>query len=638
MCGLAGIALTQGRTLDPSLLRRMNGTLAHRGPDGEGIFVDRNVGLAHRRLSIIDLEAGAQPLFNEDESVVVVFNGEIYNYRQLTAELVASGHVFRTQSDTETLVHLYEQYGMEMLSRLRGMFAFALYDRRERALYLVRDRFGIKPCYYSLREGACYFASEIRAILATGHRVSPSPSAIDLYLRTRFAHGDETIFEGIHRLPEGTYLAWKNGAASLHRYYATPYHDAQANDNRNHQALFDEAFSSAVKCHMIADVEVGAYLSGGVDSTALVSEMVRLSSRPVKTFCVDFEGSASEAPKAEATARRLGTEHTSIFCGTEDILRMPEVVATLEEPVGDAVVVAQYILSRATRDAGIKVVMTGDGADETLGGYQYLRAIIQTEKWANRIPRQLVSRIAPALVRALPLGLIDHLAGIPLGVAREARERLALLLETLPGATMRDRYDLLLALYRPPELRQLYTRDFLARLGTKQIESFAGEPAGRTIADRVLSLQYRKWLPANINLKQDRLCMAHSVENRVPFLDHPFVELLATFPEHTKIRGKSSKRLLRDLVARRMDSRVASATKMPFHIPLEHYLLDQRLRGLIEDNLSEARVDRRGVLRYDYVRELKQRALGGRDYLQVKKLFALVILEIWHRVFVDGER
>ena len=187
MCGLAGIALTQGRTLDPSLLRRMNGTLAHRGPDGEGIFVDRNVGLAHRRLSIIDLAAGAQPLFNEDESVVVVFNGEIYNYRQLTAELVASGHVFRTQSDTETLVHLYEQYGMEMLSRLRGMFAFALYDRRERALYLVRDRFGIKPCYYSLSEGACYFASEIRAILATGHRVSPSPSAIDLYLRTRFA-------------------------------------------------------------------------------------------------------------------------------------------------------------------------------------------------------------------------------------------------------------------------------------------------------------------------------------------------------------------------------------------------------------------------------------------------------------------
>ena len=638
MCGLAGIALTQGRTLDPSLLRRMNGTLAHRGPDGEGIFVDRNVGLAHRRLSIIDLEAGAQPLFNEDESVVVVFNGEIYNYRQLTAELVASGHVFRTHSDTETLVHLYEQYGMEMLSRLRGMFVFALYDRRERALYLVRDRFGIKPCYYSLREGACYFASEIRAILATGHRVSPSPSAIDLYLRTRFAHGDETIFEGIHRLPEGTYLAWKNGATSLHRYYSTPYHGAEPNDSRDHQALFDEAFSSAVKSHMIADVEVGAYLSGGVDSTALVSEMVRLSSRPVKTFCVDFEGSASEAPRAQATARRLGTEHTSIFCGTEDILRMPEVVATLEEPVGDAVVVAQYILSRATRDAGVKVVMTGDGADETLGGYQYLRAIIQTEKWANRIPRRLVSRIGPALVRALPLGLIDHLAGIPLSVAREARERLAVLLETLPGATMRDRYDLLLALYRPPELGQLYTRDFLARLGTKQIESFAGEPAGRTIADRVLSLQYRKWLPANINLKQDRLCMAHSVENRVPFLDHPFVELLATFPEHTKIRGKSSKRLLRDLVARRMDSRVAAATKMPFHIPLEHYLLDPRLRGLIEDNLSEARVNRRGVLRYDYVRELKQRALEGRDYLEVKKLFALVILEIWHRVFVDGER
>lgn len=638
MCGLAGIALAPGRKVDLALLQRMNGTLIHRGPDGEGFFVDGNVGLAHRRLSIIDINAGAQPIYNEDESVVVVFNGEIYNYRELTSELVASGHVFRTHSDTETLVHLYEQYGIEMLSRLRGMFVFALYDRRKRALYLVRDRFGIKPCYYSFRDGACYFASEIRAILATGHRVSPNPSAIDLYLRTRFAHGDETIFEGIHRLPEGTYLEWKDGTTSQHRYYSTPYHGSARNDDRQHQSLFDSAFASAVKSHMIADVEVGAYLSGGIDSTALVSEMVGLSNHSVKTFCVDFEGHSSEAPRAEATARQFGCEHTTIFCSTNDILRMPEVVATLEEPVGDAVVVAQYILSRATRDAGIKVVLTGDGADETLGGYQYLRALIQTEKWANRLPRHLVSVVGPALARSLPLGLIDALAGIPLSVAREARERLALLLETLPGANMQDRYDLLLALYRPAELKQLYTRDFLALLGTKQIESFAGEPSGRTIADRVLSLQYRKWLPANINLKQDRLCMAHSVENRVPFLDHEFVELLATFPEHTKIRGKSNKLLLRDLVRRRMDNRMASTVKMPFHIPLEQYLLDKRLRGLIEDNLSETRVKKRGVLRYDYVRGLKERAFGGRDYLEVKKLFALVILELWFRVFVDGER
>lgn len=637
MCGLAGIALPRGRQVDPTLLQRMNGTLIHRGPDGEGFFVDDNIGLAHRRLSIIDIATGAQPIFNEDKSVVVVFNGEIYNYRDLTTQLVAAGHVFRTHSDTETLVHLYEQYGMEMLSRLRGMFVFALYDRQRRVLYLVRDRFGIKPAYYCLRDGGCYFASEIRAILATGHPVSPNPGAIDLYLRTRFAHGDETIFEGIHRLPEGTYLSWKDGAASLHRYYPTPYHASERHDARDHQSLFEQALTSAVKSHMVADVEVGAYLSGGVDSTALVSEMVNLSNRPVRTFCVDFEGAASEAARAEATARQLGCQHTTIFCRTEEILRMPEVLASLEEPVGDAVVVAQYILSRATRDAGIKVVMTGDGADETLAGYQYLRAIIQAERWAARLPRRLVSAVGPAVARSLPLGLIDRLAGIPLSVAREARERLAVLLETLPSANMQDRYDLLLALYRPAELKQLYTPEFLTRLGTKRVESLAGEPTGRTIADRVLSLQYRKWLPANINLKQDRLCMAHSVENRVPFLDHEFVELLATFPEHTKLGGKLSKLLLRNLVGRRMGLAIASAPKMPFHIPLEHYLLDERLRQLVEDNLSASRVDRRGILRYDYVRVLKERARRG-DYLEAKKLFALVILELWFRVFVDGER
>lgn len=637
MCGLAGIALPRGRHLDPTLLQRMNGTLTHRGPDGAGLFVGGHVGLAHRRLSIIDLEGGAQPIFNEDESVVVVFNGEVYNYRELTRDLLAAGHVFRTHSDTETLVHLYEQYGMDMLSRLRGMFAFALYDRRRDALFLVRDRFGIKPCYYALRDGACYFASEIRAILAAGHPVSPNLQAIDLYMRTRFAHGDETIFEGVHRLPEGSVLRWQDGEASVHRYYPPPHHASGGCDGRDHQALFDQAFASAVKSHMVADVGVGAYLSGGVDSTALVSEMAPLSHGALKTFCVAFDGGASEAPRAEATARRFGCEHTTIYCRTEEVLRMPEVVATLEEPVGDAIVVAQYFLSQATRDAGIKVVMTGDGADETLGGYQFLRALIQAERWATRLPPWLTSVAGPVVARALPLGLIDRLAGVPLNVAREARERLAALLATLSTGTMRDRYDLLLALYRPADLTQLYTPDFLSRLGTKHIESFAGEPSGQTIADRVLSLQYRKWLPANINLKQDRLCMAHAVENRVPFLDHEFVELLASFPEQTKIRGTTSKVLLRNLVARRMGAAVASAPKMPFHIPLERYLHDKRLRDLIEDNLSPRRVVRRGMFRHDHVHLLKGRARSG-DYLDAKRLFALVILELWFRIFVDGER
>jgi asparagine synthase (glutamine-hydrolysing) len=637
MCGIAGVALPRGRDVEPALLRRMTDMESHRGPDGEGFFIDRNVGLGHRRLSIIDLECGAQPMFNEDGSVVVVFNGEIYNYRELTAELVSAGHAFRTHSDTETLVHLYEQHGIEMLSRLRGMFVFVLYDRRRDTLYLVRDRFGIKPCYYAVRDGGCYFASEIKPILATGHSVTPNAAAIDLYLQHRFAHADETIFAGIHRLPEGSYLRWRGGETSVHRYYPNPAHRSDDRDARDHQALFDAAFASAIGSHMVADVEVGAYLSAGVDSTALVTEMARLSPGRLRTFCVDFQGSASEAPRAEATARRLGCEHTTVVCRVEDVLGIRDVIAALEEPVGDAIVVAQYVLARATRDAGIKVVMTGDGADETLGGYQYLRALIHAERWARRSPGRVLAVLGPAIARRLPLGLVDRLAGIPLDVAREARARFATLLGTLAKGTMQDRYDLLLALYLPNELRELYSADFTAQLVGQARESFAGDPSGTTIADAVLSVQYRKWLPANINLKQDKLCMAHSVENRVPFLDHEFVELLATFPERTKIRGRTSKVLLRDLVARRMGTAVAAAPKMPFHMPLQEYLLDRRLRDMIEDNLSETRVARRNILRPDAVRRLKERAIGG-DYLQTKKLFSLVILELWFRIFVDGER
>jgi asparagine synthase (glutamine-hydrolysing) len=635
VCGICGIATSGGGQAPLEALEAMNRAMAHRGPDGEGYHRAPGVGLGHRRLSIIDLGGGAQPIYNEDRSVVVVFNGEIYNYRELTRELEGRGHRFSTRSDTEVLVHLYEEHGEDLVARLRGMFAFALYDARKATLLLARDRFGIKPLYYHERGGILYFASEVKPLIAAGYVPEVNRPGVHQYLQTRFAHGDETLFRGVHRLPEGSLLLWRGGRREVRRFYPNPAIGGP-DDGRDFQSLFDGAFASAVETHMVADVPVGAYLSGGVDSSAVVSEMTRLTGHAVRTFCVDFAGAGSEAAAAEATARQLGCDHRSVTCGVDELLELPAVVAALEEPVGDPVVVAQYMLSRATRDAGIKVVMTGDGADETLGGYQFLAAIIRAMRWQPWVPAWLAATSA-RLARRLPLAVVDALANLPLDVAAEARDRLACVLERLPRGSPQELHDILLALYRPDELGAVYTPRFHAEAAAFAAESFAGTPEGATVEDRVLSLQYRKWLPANINMKQDKLAMAHSVEARVPFLDHPLVELLAGFPSRVKLRGGANKILLREAAAKmRLPASVTRGRKVPFHLPLRHAIGDRRIRDLVEDNLSRDRVRRRGFVQEDYVARLKEAALSG-DYLQGKKLFALVILELWHRIFIDRE-
>lgn len=633
MCGICGFASkSSALAADGGVIRRMNAALSHRGPDGDGFFESGGVAFGHRRLSIIDLAGGAQPIANEDGSITVVFNGEIFNYRELRKDLEARGHRFTTQSDTETLVHLYEEHGIAMLSRLQGMFAFALHDAGRGEVYLVRDRFGIKPLYYHERDGVLYFASEVRSLIAAGYTARVNRAGVHAYLQTRFAHGDETLFAGVWRLPEGTFLHWRNGAWTLTRYYGNPIADAgPVIAEADAPALLEQSFSRAVQAWMIADVPVGAYLSGGVDSSLLVSEMTRLTSHAVRTFCVDFEGDTSEARAADATAKALGCDHETVYCGVDEILALPDVVDSLEEPVGDAVVVAQYFLSKATRRAGIKTVLTGDGADETLGGYQYLRAIIQARRIGRLLPSPL-SSIAAALSGLVPLPVIERLADVPLGVARDARNRLGGLFRLQRSGDLRDLYDLLLALHVPAELKDVYSAAFFAEAAALPRDPFAGPPAGATLVAQVLSLQYRKWLPANINFKQDKLAMAHSVEARVPYLDHHFVEAMATVPDRQKISGQRGKVLLRDFAARRLPPAIARGTKVPFHLPLQHYLKDRRVWDLVEGTLNDDSVRCRGYVNVEYVRWLKHSARGG-DFLLAKKLMALVILELWHRRF-----
>jgi asparagine synthase (glutamine-hydrolysing) len=635
MCGICGIVEVEGRPVSEAALSAMTRALAHRGPDGEATYVAGHVGFGHRRLSIIDLPGGAQPIANEDGSVVVIFNGEVFNYRELTEGLTSRGHVFRTRSDTETIVHLYEELGIELVHKLRGMFAFALLDRRRGEVYLVRDRFGIKPLYYHQRQGVLYFASEIAPLMRAGYSVEVNRPAIHHYLQTRFPYDDETLFKGVHRVREGAFLKWSNGGGAAHTYYPNPT-IAPRDDRRDFEGEFDAAFADAVKAWMVADVPVGAYLSGGVDSSVLVSEMAAISAHPVRTFSVHFSEGHSEAAVAERTAKALGCDHQTVVCGIDELLELPSIVRVIEEPVGDAIFVAQYALARAAARSGLKTVVTGDGADESLGGYQHLRAIAEMTTWSERLPAWLFATVGASVARRLPLRIIEAMADLPLDVARDSRERLATVLGLLPEHDMRALYDELVALYTPAEYDEIYTDDFRAEVAGFAADSFAGVPAGTTTVGRVLSMQFRHWLPGMINLKQDRVCMAHALENRVPFLDHQLVELMASLPDRFKIDGRRNKIILRRLAATRVDPSVAGATKMPFHLPLQSYLADPRLWSLVEDNLEPARVRRRGIIRPDYVARVKIQARTG-DYLAAKKMFALVILEIWFRTFSDGE-
>lgn len=635
MCGICGIVEADGRAVSVDALSAMTRALAHRGPDGEATFVAGQVGLGHRRLSIIDLPGGAQPIANEDGSIVVVFNGEIFNYRELTEDLKSRGHLFRTQSDTETIVHLYEEMGIELVHKLRGMFAFALFDQRRREVYLVRDRFGIKPLYYHERNGALIFASEIAPLMKAGYSPAVNPPAIHHYFQTRFPYDDETLFKGVQRVREGAYLKWREGRGSEHTYYPNPVF-APREDGRDCQEQFEAAFADAVKAWMVADVPVGAYLSGGVDSSVLVSEMARVSNHAVRTFSVHFSEGYSEAAVAERTARALGCDHQTVVCGVDELLELPAVVRIIEEPVGDGIVVAQHALARATAAAGLKTVVTGDGADESLGGYQHLRAITELTKWSERLPGWLFATIGAPLARRLPLTVIKAMADLPLDVARDSRDRLATVLGLLPRHDLRALYDELIALYTPGEFDEVYTDAFRAQVLGFEADSFAGVPTGTTVLSRVLSMQFRHWLPGMINLKQDRVCMAHGLENRVPFLDHHLVELITSLPDRLKIDGRRNKVVLRNLAAKRVPA-IANTTKMPFHMPLQAYLGDRRLLAMIDDHLEPGRVGRRGIVRPEYVSRIKTQALAG-DYLAAKKMFALVILEIWFRTFIDGER
>jgi asparagine synthase (glutamine-hydrolysing) len=612
----------------------MRDVITHRGPDGEGLFIEGAVGLGHRRLSIVDVAAGQQPMTNEDETLHITFNGEIYNHTDFRQQLEARGHRYRTRSDTETILHLYEEYGTRSVEHLRGMFAFAIWDQKRRELVLARDRLGIKPLYYAHTEdGSLYFASEIKALLeARAVRPELNFEALPDYLANHATSGEETLFLGVRRLLPGHTLLWRDGEVNIESYWDISFADATSDGglrrDADYIAEWTELFRDAVRSHLMADVPLGMFLSGGIDSSAIAAVMSGMVDDPVKTFSVAFsEREANELEYARLVANKFRTDHHETVVSPEDFFSaLPQLVWHEDEPIAHPSSVALYFVSRLAAQH-VKVVLTGEGSDESLGGYErYYKTILNLRLGApfHQLTFEALRRALRAPVNAFP-------------AHSKVRQKLS---RTF--------------LYRPPDIENLYFDNFavftramqgeLFTRGTKErarvldpyltMRDFFERPKGASLLDRMLYADLKTYLH-ELLMKQDQMSMAASLESRVPFLDHKLIEFSARLPARMKIRrGRTTKYVLRESMKNLLPEAILKRPKMGFPVPVGAWFRGP-FRNVIDEYVLGPRAAARGIFDTAFIRRLVAGHQAGEKHDE--RLWALVNFEIWMRRFLDGE-
>jgi asparagine synthase (glutamine-hydrolysing) len=624
MCGIVGIA-GAGTAAGIDDVRRMAGAIRHRGPDDEGFLQSEGVILGMRRLSIIDLAGGHQPIANEDETVWVVCNGEIYNYRELRAGLERQGHRFRTHSDVEVIVHLYEEHGLDFVTRIGGMFAIALWDARLRRLVLVRDRFGQKPLYVAQHGGGLAFASEVKALLRLpGFRAQLDPGALAEYLAMGYATAPRTAFRGVSKLPPGSRLVHDAAGTRVERWWNLP---ERVRDGIDAEAWVEEVrreLRRAVAGHMVADVPIGAFLSGGIDSSAVVALMAEQSSQPVNTYSIGYAGPGAasyynELSYAGAVARRYRTNHHEIPVAPDVIRLLPKLIWHVEEPISDSAMVTTWLVSELAAGS-VKVILSGVGGDELFAGYTRYLGEHYGRRY-RRIPAWLRRGLLAPLARRLPSGRQNR----AMDLARYARRFIQ-----AGELDWRGQYRHYLEICTPQAVAEL-TGAAAATTGFDRV--LAEENADDALL-RVLRVDARTQLPEDLLLLTDKVTMAASIECRVPFLDHGLAELAARIPEAVKMQGGDLKGLLRRALTGILPREILERGKRGFGAPMGAWLKSE-LRPLRDALLSRESVESRGLLRYDAVRALSAAHDAHReDYSDL--LLVLVNLELWCRLFVDG--
>jgi len=635
MCGICGVAFTarSRHRVDERMLERMRDVLTHRGPDDAGVFAEEGVGLGFRRLSIIDLAGGHQPMASADGALQIIYNGEIYNHPALRAEIEARGVRYRTRCDTESVLHVYEADGAAAPKRLRGMFAFAIWDRRTRELFLARDRFGVKPLYYAmLDDGSIVFGSEIKAILASGLvRPELNLDALPDYLANHAPSGEETLFEGVRRLPAGHTLRWRDGAVRIDRYWdlEIPSNGAggAARPERELIAEYGERFREAVRMRLMSDVPLGMFLSGGIDSASITAVMSQLVREPVKTFSVAFaEREANELEYARLVAERYRTDHHEVVVSPAEFFgALPKLVWHEDEPIAHPSSIPLYFVSRLASEH-VKVVLTGEGSDETLAGYERYRTTVY-----NLALGRGYQRLTPGPVRELVRGAIDALPR-----RSRVRHKLVRTFMALPADVDALYFDNFAVFSRPrqAELLAPALRERLRGIDPYAAAHHAMQRAGGPLLNRLLYADVKTYLH-ELLMKQDQMSMAASIESRVPFLDHPLVEFVARLPVGLKLRGVTTKYILRRSMRGLLPGEILTRRKMGFPVPVASWLRGE-FRHVVDEYVLGARAAGRGLFDPAAVRRMAERHLaGGENHWE--RLWALVNLELWHRLFLDGE-
>lgn len=633
MCGICGIAIPayHGRHVDQARLVRMRDTMVHRGPDGAGLLIDGGIGLGHRRLSIVDVEHGAQPMTTDDGRSTIVYNGEVFNHPALMRELQDSGVAYHTHCDTETVLHLYARDRQDFVRSCRGMFAIAIWDRADQTLTLARDRFGVKPLYYHLADdGTLYFASEIKAIMAAGAVGGAlNWSALPDFLANHASSGNETLFAGVHRLAPGHVLTWRDGAVTIDQYWDLSLRADPKLATRRDADLVDEytqRFEEAVRLRLMADVPLGAFLSGGIDSAAITAVMSDLTGGGVKTFSVAFaEREANELHYARQVAERYRTDHREIVVTPEQFWEsLPTLIWHEDEPPAHPSSIALNFVSRLARES-VKVVLTGEGSDEVLAGYDRYRVTLANMQlgrmWEAMVPGPARTALRSAIGDAGQKGVRGKLSRTFL--ARPANL----------DAMYFDNF----AVFSPTRQQSLLSVSSAQRIAG--IDAYAAYHVALAASDASTLLGKLLYADAKTYLhellmKQDQMSMAASIESRVPFLDHPLVEFASAMPDRMKLRGLTTKWVLRQAMAKRLPPEILSRKKMGFPVPVGAWLRGP-WRHLLEEFLLSERAQGRGIFAPDAVRRLVTAHVAGENHSE--RVWALLTFELWMRIFIDGE-
>jgi asparagine synthase (glutamine-hydrolysing) len=627
MCGIAGkIYFDRERFVLPQELRAMANTMIHRGPDGEGMWFDENIGFAHRRLAIIDLrDVANQPMCNEDGTVWITFNGEIYNFQELREELGGLRHIFRTQSDTEVIIHAYEEYGRGCLEKLRGMFAFAIWDSRTRLLFLARDRVGKKPLFYFIGQDRFLFASEIKALL-TDDTVprQPDPAAINDFLALGYVPAPRSAFLGIRKLPPAHWMEVRDAKVETGRYWKLRYTPKRKISIGDAVSELRSRLAEAVRLRLVSDVPLGAFLSGGIDSSAVVIHMAEAMNRPVRTFSVGFGAVAfDERPFARQIAERYGTDHTELVVEAPVVDLLCRLVWHYDEPFGDSSAVPSYAIAELTRQH-VTVVLNGDGADETFAGYDWYKM----DRWIQR------GEFAPLKLRQW---FADLMRRFPANGSKTGScWKVARLAEVLAVPPSR-RYAQWTEHFGPKARQRLYSSAFKESVTESDPDSLFASAFAQSDAkdwlDTVLDADVNLYLADDLLVKMDRATMAHSLEARSPFLDHVVMELAASLPVSFKQAWGQKKRILKASLRGRIPDALLDRPKMGFSVPIAKWFRTD-LRQMTHDVLLSPRASERGYFnRTEIAGLLHDHTVNEVDH--ATRLWNLLLLELWHREFID---